>query len=260
MGLLLLILMLFSFHLSGGEERIEKVGLSSARVVIERGREYFHSLRGTTGYTCASCHGVNGEFLRGVYARMPRYYTDLGKVADADLRIKACLQKYVGLPENLEGKEGRRYVVPLVGFVASLSDGEYVSVELKYEEEKKLYELGRRLWNRRSGALDLSCSACHEQLAGKRFGEKRLSFLKQENRPARWPVYSLSRDELLTLEDMLRECYERMLLYDPEKGGFSPTRNWIRRPPYYIEELIALQLYLMYSVRGVRLNVPGVIK
>jgi len=256
-----ILFLLTGFLIFGGEEQLRKIGLSSAKIVIERGREYYHNLKGKTGYTCATCHGNNGKYLQGVYAKMPRYYTDINKVADADLRVKACLKKYVGVESTrLEGEEGRKYIVPLVGFIASLSDGEYIGVEIKYEEEQKLYNLGKRIWNRRAGAMDLSCALCHENLAGKRLYNETIPLLRRENNLAKWPVYSVSRDELLTLEDKIRECFERFWLYNPDKGKFSPSENWVRKPPYYTEELIGLQLYLMYSVKGIQLQVPGVVK
>jgi len=255
--MLLLILLLASLALS--QETLRQVGLSSAKVVLERGREYYLHLKGRRELTCADCHGKRGESLKGVYAHMPRFYTDINKVADADLRVRSCLLTYLGMEEETLKERDRELVVPLVGFVASLSNGELVFVELKHPEEKRLYRLGKTVWNRRAGATDFSCALCHDRLAGKRFFGKRLSFLIAEGKPARFPAYSVKRDELLTLQDKVRDCFEKYFLYDPEKGKFSP-RNWVRKPPYYAEELIALELFLMHSVNGTRIEVPGVIK
>ncbi|HID65669.1 MAG TPA: sulfur oxidation c-type cytochrome SoxA, partial [Aquificaceae bacterium] len=85
---------------------LKEMGVSPADVIVEEGRDYYHNLKGTTGKTCASCHGQDGANLVGAYAKMPRYYTDIGKVADVDLRVKACLEKYVGV--NAKGKKGRK--------------------------------------------------------------------------------------------------------------------------------------------------------
>ncbi|NPB07288.1 MAG: sulfur oxidation c-type cytochrome SoxA [Aquificae bacterium] len=255
----MLLLLLLLTALSFSQEALTRVGLQSARVVLERGKEYYLKLTGGSKLTCADCHGPDGESLKGAYARMPRFYTDLGRVADADLRVLSCLRQYLRLEdERLKSRE-RELVVPLVGFVASLSNGELVFVELRHPEEKRLYELGRTVWYRRSGATDFSCALCHERLAGKQFFAEVLPAPIPDRAPARYPAYSVKRDELLTLEDKLRDCFERYLLYDPKKGRFS-FESRVRKPPYYVEELIALELFLMHSVNGSTLSVPGVIK
>ena len=239
-------------------EILRELGISPADVIVDQGREYFHTLKGKTGKTCASCHGQDGEKLVGAYAKMPRYYTDINRVADIDLRIKACLEKYVGI--DAKGKKGRKYIVPLAGYVASLSNGMPINVELKHPEEKRLYEYGKKLWYMRVGARDFSCAVCHEVLAGKRIRLQKLGAPVRDKLYAHWPAYRISKDKLWTMEDRIRGCYKSFFLFDPEKGKFDFKKNWVQRPPFYIEEIIALELYMKHAANGATLEVPGLIR
>lgn len=237
---------------------LKEMGVSPADVIVEEGREYFHTLKGKTGKTCASCHGQDGQNLVGAYAKMPRYYTDIKKVADIDLRIKACLEKYVGI--DAKGKKGRKYIVPLAGYVATLSNGLPISIELKHPEEKRLYELGKELWFKRVGARDFSCAICHEVLAGKRIRLQKLGAPVRDKLYAHWPAYRISKDKLWTMEDRIRGCYKSFFLFDPKKGKFDFKKNWVQKPPFYMEEIIALELYMKKAANGATIEVPGLLR
>ncbi len=239
-------------------EILRELGISPADVIVDQGREYFHTLKGKTGKTCASCHGQDGEQLVGAYAKMPRYYTDIKKVADIDIRIKACMEKYMGM--KVKGKKGRKYIVPLAGYVASLSNGMPINVELKHPEEKRLYEYGKELWYKRVGARDFSCAICHEVLAGKRIRLQKLGAPVRDKLYAHWPAYRISKDKLWTMEDRIRGCYKSFFLFDPKKGKFDFKKNWVKKPPFYIEELVALELYMKHAANGATLEVPGLIR
>ncbi len=237
---------------------LKEMGVSPADVIVEEGAEYFHHLKGKTGKTCASCHGQDGQNLVGAYAKMPRYYTDIKKVADIDLRIKACLEKYVGV--DASGKKGRKYIVPLAGYVATLSNGMPISVELKHPEEKRLYELGKELWYKRVGARDFSCAICHDVLAGKRIRLQKLGAPVRDKLYAHWPAYRISKDKLWTMEDRIRGCYKSFFLFDPKKGKFDFKKNWVQKPPFYMEEIIALELYMKKAANGATVEVPGLLR
>ncbi|WP_461831851.1 sulfur oxidation c-type cytochrome SoxA [Aquifex sp.] len=237
---------------------LKELGVSPADVIVEEGRDYYHNLKGKTGKTCASCHGQDGANLVGAYAKMPRYYNDIGRVADIDLRIKACLEKYVGV--DAKGKKGRKYIVPLAGYVATLSNGMPIQIELKHPEEKRLYELGKELWYKRVGARDFSCAICHEVLAGKRIRLQKLGAPVRDKLYAHWPAYRISKDKLWTMEDRIRGCYKSFFLFDPQKGKFDFKKNWVKKPPFYIEEVIALELFMKKAANGAKIEVPGLLR
>ncbi|RUM31924.1 MAG: sulfur oxidation c-type cytochrome SoxA [Aquifex sp.] len=239
-------------------KELKELGLSPADVIVEEGKDYYHNLKGKNGKTCASCHGQDGANLVGAYAKMPRYYTDIKKVADIDIRIKACMEKYMGL--SAKGKKGRKYIVPLAAYVATLSNGMPVNVELKHPEEKRLYELGKELWYKRVGARDFSCAVCHEVLAGKRIRLQKLGAPVRDKLYAHWPAYRISKDKLWTMEDRIRGCYKSFFLYDPKKGNFNMKKNWVKKPPFYIEEVVALELFMKRAANGARIEVPGLLR
>lgn len=237
---------------------LKEMGVSPADVIVEEGKDYFHNLKGTSGKTCASCHGQDGKNLKGAFAKMPRYYTDIKKVADLDTRVKECLERYVGVEAG--GEQGRKYIVPLAGYVATLSNGMPINVELKHPEEKRLYELGKQLWYMRVGARDFSCAICHEVLADKRIRLQRLVAPVRDKVYSYWPAYRISQDKLWTMEDRIRGCYDSYFLFDPEKGKFDLDKNWVKRPAFYSEEVIALDLYLKRASNGATVQVPGLIR
>ncbi|NPB08442.1 MAG: sulfur oxidation c-type cytochrome SoxA [Aquificae bacterium] len=240
---------------------LKEMGISPADVIVEEGYEYFHNLKGKTGKTCASCHQQDGQGLVGAYAKMPRYYEDIKRVADVDLRILSCMVKYMGFDKKeLKGKKGRKYIVPLAGYVATLSNGMPINVEVKHPEEKRLYELGKELWYMRVGARDFSCAVCHEVLAGKRIRLQKLGAPVRDKLYAHWPAYRISKDKLWTMEDRIRGCYKSFFLFDPDKGKFDFKNNWVQKPPFYMEEIIALELYMKKAANGATLEVPGLIR
>ncbi len=237
---------------------LKELGVFPGDVYVEIGKDYYHNLKGKNGKTCASCHGQDGQTLVGAYAKMPRYYTDIKKVADIDVRIKACMEKYMGIKAS--GKKGRKYIVPLVTYVASLSNGMPINVELKHPEEKRMYELGKKLWYMRVGARDFSCAVCHEVLAGKRIRGQKLAAPVRDKLYAHWPAYRYSKDKLWTMEDRIRGCYKSFFLFDPKKGNFDIKKNWVKKPPFYIDEVVALELFMKRAANGAKIQVPGLVR
>ena len=237
---------------------LKEMGVSPADVVVEEGRELFHNLKGTTGKTCASCHGQDGKNLKGAYAKMPRYYNDIKRVADLDTRVKECLERYVGVEAG--GEKGRKHVVPLATYVATLSNGMTINVELKHPEEKRLYEYGKQLWYTRAGAREFSCAMCHEVLADQRIRLQRLVAPTRDKVYSYWPVYRISVDKVWTMEERIAACFDSYFLFDPQKGKFDLDKNWVKRPPYYSDEIIALALYLKKASNGATIQVPGIIR
>jgi sulfur-oxidizing protein SoxA len=100
-------------------------------------------------------------------------------------------------------------------------------------------EAGRRLYNQRMGQMNLACTHCHDQQAGKTLLVEKIS----QGQPTAWPAYRMEWQSAGTLERRLRAC-------------FLGVRA--EMPPYRSEDLAALQLYLAWRAQGLALEAPGV--
>ncbi len=241
-------------------KQLKEMGILPSDVIVDEGNDYFHNLKGPNGKTCASCHGQDGAKLVGAYAKMPRYYKDIGKVADIDIRIKACMTKYMGFPNDKKFKKKftKKYRVPLAGYVATLSNGMKINVTLDDPQEKEMYEFGKKLWYQRVGGRDLSCAICHEIYAGYRIRLQKLGAPVRDKLYAHWPAYRFSKDKLWTMEDRIRGCYKSYFLYLGKK--WHKKKDWVKKPPYYMKEIVALELFMKKGANGATIEVPGLLR
>jgi len=240
-----------------------ELGMHPGHAYVDEGREVFNTLKGPNGRTCASCHGEDGAKLEGAYARMPRYYTDIDRVADIDLRILSCMTEYMGFdPKDKKfrkefDKWSGRYRVPLASFVASLSNGMEINVQLDDPQEKELYREGERLWFMRVGARDFSCGICHSVLAGQRIRLQGLPDPVKAKVYTHWPAYRFGSDRMWTMEDRVRSCFKAYFLYEEK---WDEKKDWVKKPPPYSEWVIALELYMKHAANGGTVEVPGLLR
>ncbi len=240
-----------------------ELGLHPGDAYVDEGREAFNTLKGPNGKTCASCHGKDGANLKGAYAKMPRYYKDIDRVADLDLRILSCMTEYMGFdPKDKDFKKkfdkwSGPYRVPLASFVASLSNGMKIDVKLDDPQEKELYELGKKLWFMRVGARDFSCGICHTVLAGKRIRLQGLPDPVKAKVYVHWPAYRFGSDRMWTMEDRVRSCFKAYFLYLKK---WDEKKDWVKKPPPYTDWVIALELYMKHAANGGTVKVPGLLR
>ena len=243
-------------------QELLELGMHPGDAYVDEGREMFHK-PGPNGKSCATCHGQDGAKLEGAYAKMPRYYDDIGKVADIDLRIWSCMTKYMGYdPKDKKLKKqfnkwSGPYRVPLASYVASLSNGQKINVQLKHPEEKRLYELGEKLWFMRVGARDFSCGICHTVLAGKRIRLQGLPDPVKAKVYTHWPAYRFGSDKMWTMEDRVRSCFKAYFLY---LNKWDEKKDWVKKPPPMSEWVIALELYMKKAANGGVVEVPGLLR
>jgi sulfur-oxidizing protein SoxA len=239
-----------------------ELGMHPGHSFVDEGREMFHK-PGPNGKSCASCHGQDGVKLEGAYAKMPRYYKDIGKVADIDLRILSCMTKYMGYDKKDKkfmkkfNKWSGPYRVPLASFVASLSNGQEINVQLNHPEEKRMYKLGEELWFMRVGARDFSCGICHTVLSGKRIRLQGLPDPVKQKVYTHWPAYRFGSDRMWTMEDRVRSCWKAYFLY---VNKWNEKKDWVKKPPPYSEWVIALELYMKKAANGGIVEVPGLLR
>lgn len=190
---------------------------------------------GSSGKSCADCHGDATKSMKGVAARYPAFDPPRGKPLTLAQRVNACRadhQKASSFP--LESKE----LLALEAYVAHQSRGLPIAPDID-AKTKPFLEAGREAFHRRQGQLNLSCSLCHDD----NWGKKLAGSIIPQAHPTGYPIYRLEWQNLGSLERRLRNCIFGIRAQVPEPGS---------------DELVDLELYLMWRARGMKLEAPGV--
>jgi sulfur-oxidizing protein SoxA len=113
-------------------------------------------------------------------------------------------------------------------------------IDVKVDARTKPFlEAGKETFHRRQGQLNLSCSQCHDDHWGKHLAG---SLIPQAH-PTGYPIYRLEWQSLGSLERRLRNCLFGIRAQVPPLGA---------------DDLVDLELYLMWRARGMKIEAPGV--
>ena len=202
---------------------------------VSQGEGLWSKKAGAAALSCQDCHGNPQTSMKGVAARYPAFDAGLGRPIDLEQRINLCrtehqrAEPFAGESEDLLG---------LTAFVANQSRGMSIDVNDSVEL-KPISELGDKLFHRREGQLNLSCSQCHDDNSGKRLAGNVIP----QAHPTGYPAYRLEWQSLGSLQRRLRECM-----------------TGVRAEPYDhgAPEMVALELYLMERARGMKIETPAV--
>jgi L-cysteine S-thiosulfotransferase len=220
---------------------------------VARGEQLFHLPRGPNGVSLDQCDlGLGPGTLDGVFAALPRYFEDTGRVQDLESRLVHCMVSLQGfdreqlLSEAFSSAEQESDLEALAVYVASRSNGYPLSVELSHPRELEMFRIGEALFHRRSGPLDMSCAVCHSREQRR----IRLQGLMNIHNPLQvrdvmgsWPTYRVSQGTVRTLQHRMWDCHWQMRLPDVE---------------YTSDATVALILYLNERARGGLVDVPGI--
>jgi len=202
---------------------------------VSQGEGLWAKKAGAAARSCQDCHGEAQKSMQGVAARYPSFDPVLGRPIDIEQRINLCRNEHQGAePLAWESEE----LLALTAFVAYQSRERPIAVEHS-PELRPFFELGDRLFHRREGQFNLSCSQCHDDNWGKRLAGNVIP----QAHPTGYPVYRLEWQSLGSLQRRLRECM-----------------TGVRAEPYDYgaPEAVALELYLMERARGMRIDTPAV--
>lgn len=203
---------------------------------VEDGEQFWNTVEGTMGKSCASCHGDAAESMIGVGANYPKWSETLGKPINVELQINQCRIDNMGAEPYKFDKGGQK---PLTAYIKHQSLGMPVSVDLKQGEMQAWWESGKKVYYRRTGQLNLSCASCHEENNGKHI---RADHLSQGNVNG-FPTYRLKQSNLVSLHNRFRGC-------------IRDTRA--EYPAAFSDELMALELYTTWRGTGLSVETPAV--
>ena len=199
------------------------------------GEALWSAKTGSANRSCADCHHDAQRSMKAVAARYPAFDPARGKLLSLEQRINACRvdhQKASPLP--YESKD----LLALEAYVARQSRGMPIAPKID-AKTKPFLEAGKEAFHRRQGQLNLSCSQCHDDHWGKSLAG---SVIPQAH-PTGYPIYRLEWQNLGSLGRRLRNCAFGIRAQLPELGS---------------DELVDLELYLMWRARGMKVEAPGV--
>jgi sulfur-oxidizing protein SoxA len=188
-----------------------------------------------TGGACAACHGDAAQTMRGVAARHPRVDPASGALFNLERRINTCRtvrQREPAWPFESEP------LLALTAYVAHLSKGLPRNVAVD-GAARPYFEAGRAFFETRQGQLNLACSQCHQDYAGRKLRGDTIS----QGQTDGWPAYRLEWQTLGSLQRRLRAC---------SLGVRAEVL------PFDAPEYVALELYLAWRGQRLPISAPGV--
>lgn len=202
---------------------------------VLQGERLWNAPAGTSGKSCASCHGEASASMRGVAARYPAMDGASGKPIDLAGRIALCRRDSQGAPEPArEGEE----LLALSAFVGHQSRGMPVMPPGDAGLASARAD-GKRLFEARMGQLDLACASCHDDNWDRKLGGSAIT----QAHPTAYPLYRLEWQALGSLQRRMRNC---MVGVRAEPFAFGSA------------EFIDLEAYLMSRAAGLPIETPGV--
>ena len=173
---------------------------------------------------CAGCHKAG---MKGVAARYPAPYK--GKLVNLEQRINVCrVEQQKSAPLPYESRD----LLALTAFIGKQSRGLPIDVSANADA-------GKAFFFKRQGQLNLACSNCHDDNAGKKLAG---SVIPQAH-PTGYPIYRLEWQGMGSLHRRLRNCLTGMR-----------AENYALGSP----ELVELELFLMERARGMKIETPAV--
>jgi len=202
---------------------------------VERGEKLWNAAAGTSGKSCASCHGAAPSSMHGVAAHYPKFDADAGAVLDLDARIADCRTRRQRAPALARESDD---LLALTAFVAYQSRGLPLAVSID-GPARAAFERGREFYAQRHGQMNLGCTHCHDQNWGKRLLGETIS----QGHGTGFPAYRLEWQGLGSLQRRLRACLFGIRAEMPPPGA---------------PELTDLELYLAWRAQGLPIEAPGV--
>lgn len=199
------------------------------------GEALWNEKAGTADRSCADCHGDARESMKAVAARYPAFDAARGRPVNLEQRINGCrTERQKTAPLAYEGKD----LLALTAYIARQSRGLPIKVTID-GRTRPFLEAGKEAFHRRQGQLNLSCAQCHDDNWGKHLAG---SVIPQAH-PTGYPLYRLEWQSLGSLGRRLRNCLTGMRAQAPGFGS---------------DELVDLELYLMWRAREMKIETPAV--
>jgi sulfur-oxidizing protein SoxA len=202
---------------------------------VQQGESLWSERSGTGARSCADCHGDAARAMHGVAARYPIFDGKLGRPITLEQRINQCRTDRQGATKLSPDSDA---MLALTAYVGLQSRGVPMQVSID-RPARRFFTQGEALFTMRQGQLNLSCSQCHDGLAGQRLG----GGVIPQGQPNGYPEYRLEWQGMGSLDRRIRNC-----LTGIRAEPFDPGAP----------ELVALEYYLGWRANGLKVETPAV--
>lgn len=202
---------------------------------VQEGERLWNEPAGTSGQSCASCHGDAAQSMRTAATRFPAFSQDAGRVINLEQQINQCRGERQGAPVLEYDSEA---LLSLTAFVSHQAKGLPISVAIDGPAAES-FERGKAFFYERRGQLDLSCANCHEQHEGDHLRADVIS----QGQVNGFPIYRALWQTMGSTNRMFAWCNEA-----------------VRAEPYAAgsQEYVDLELYLRWRGQGLAIETPAV--
>ena len=217
-----------------------------------KGEGLWKQKRGPRNASLEGCDlGKGPGVVKGAFVELPRYFADTNKVQDLEARLVTCMETLQGLNgteigNTPFGRGEQANVTALATFVAAASRGMKFNLPQAHAEEKRSYEIGKRVFFYRAGTHDFSCASCHAE-DGKRIRLQDLPNLTKNPGDgvgfAAWPAYRVSNGQMWGMQLRLNDCYRQQRFPYP---GFAS------------DVTVALGVYMGVNAKGAESIAPAI--
>jgi sulfur-oxidizing protein SoxA len=217
-----------------------------------KGEALWKRKRGPKNASLERCDlGKGPGVVKGAFVELPRHFADTQKVQDLESRLVTCMSTLQGLnadeiAKTPFGRGEQENVTALATYVAAASRGLRFNLPQSHAEERRMYEIGKRVFYFRGGPYDFSCASCHGE-DGKRI---RLQDLPNLNKNpgdgigfAAWPAYRVSNGQMWGMQLRLNDCYRQQRFPFPGFGS---------------EATIAVSTYMGVNAKGAESIAPSI--
>jgi L-cysteine S-thiosulfotransferase len=202
---------------------------------VEQGRELWRHADGTSGASCATCHGEAVESMRGVRTRYPHFDPQRGKLINLEQQINRCREAHM---QATTYPYESAALLALTTFVSFQSRG--LPMDVRSDgPAAPFFEAGKVFFHQRRGQFDLACAHCHDQQAGQRLRGEVIS----QGQTNGFPVYRHLWQTLGSTHRMFAWCN---------------TSVRAEPYPYGADEYVNLELFLAWRGRGLPVETPAI--
>ncbi|HSC00299.1 MAG TPA: sulfur oxidation c-type cytochrome SoxA [Burkholderiaceae bacterium] len=223
-----------------------------AELFEAKGEALWKQKRGPKNASLEACDlGKGPGVVKGAFVELPRYFADTKRVQDLESRLVTCMEVLQGLngaeiANTPFGRGEQNNVTALATYVAAASRGLRFNLPQAHAEEKRMYEIGKRVFYFRGGPYDFSCASCHGE-DGKRIRLQDLPNLTKNPGDgigfAAWPAYRVSNGQMWGMQLRLNDCYRQQRFPYPGFGS---------------EATIAVSSYMGVNAKGAESIAPSI--
>ena len=217
-----------------------------------KGEGLWKTQRGPKNATLEKCDlGKGPGVFKGAFVELPRWFADTQKVQDLESRLVTCMETLQGFDGDAIAKtrfgQGEQVnVTALATWIAAESRGLRFNLPQGHAEERRSYEIGKRVFFFRGGTHDFSCASCHGE-EGKRIRLQDLPILTKNPGDgvgfAAWPAYRVSNGEMWSMQLRLNDCFRQQRFPFPGFGS---------------EVTVALGTYMGVNAKGAQSIAPAI--